>query len=184
MFTLTFLVNTLIDLYMMMLLLRVWMKYLRCDFYNPFLHFVLQITQPIIKSLHRIIPDIGSIDSASLFLAFMLATLKYPILLLMHVGVFSMDATNFLVGLLALLKSTGYLVFWVIIIRSLMSWISSGRSPLDYILIQLTEPLMAPIRHILPVISGIDFSAMIVILILYALNFLGMDLFPSLWYLL
>jgi len=50
--------------------------------------------------------------------------------------------------------------------------------------VQLTEPLMAPIRRILPAMGGIDFSAMIVILVLYALNFLGMDLFPGLWFLL
>jgi len=122
--------------------------------------------------------------TASLLLAFVLTTLKYPILLLIQVGVFSVDPTNLLVGLLSLIKSAGYLVFWVIIIRSLMSWISQGRGAMDYVLIQLTEPLMAPIRRILPAMGGIDFSAMIVILVLYALNFLGMDLFPGLWYLL
>ncbi len=57
------------------------------------------------------------------------------------------------------------------IIRALMSWISQGRSPVDYLLLQLTEPLMAPIRRILPAMGGIDFSAMVVILILYLLNF-------------
>jgi len=113
-----------------------------------------------------------------------LTTLKYPILLLIQVGVFSVDPTNLLVGLLSLVKSAGYLVFWVIIVRSLMSWISQGRGPVDYLLVQLTEPMMAPIRRILPAMGGIDFSAMIVILVLYALNFLGMDLFPGLWYLL
>ncbi len=67
------------------------------------------------------------------------------------------------------------------IIRALMSWISQGRSPVDYLLLQLTEPLMAPIRRILPAMGGIDFSAMVVILILYLLNFLGMDLFGAMW---
>ena len=61
---------------------------------------------------------------------------------------------------------------------------SPARSDHDYLLVQLTEPMMAPIRRILPAMGGIDFSAMIVILVLYALNFLGMDLFPGLWYLL
>lgn len=184
MLTITFLVKTLIDLYVMVLLLRIWMQWSRCDFYNPLAQFVVKITQPIVKPLRRILPALGPIDTASLLLAFVLTTLKYPLLLLIQVGVFSVDPTNLLVGLLSLLKSAGYLVFWVIIIRSLMSWISQGRGPMDYVLIQLTEPLMAPIRRILPAMGGIDFSAMIVILVLYALNFLGMDLFPGLWYLL
>ena len=84
----------------------------------------------------------------------------------------------------SLVKSAGYLIFWVMIIRALMSWVSQGRSPIDYVMYQLTEPLMAPIRRIIPAMGGIDFSAMVVILILYLINYLGMDLFGELWFLL
>ncbi|GDX05374.1 YggT family protein [Buttiauxella sp. WJP83] len=184
MLTLTFLVKTLIELYVMVLLIRIWMQWSRCDFYNPFAQFIVKITQPIVGPLRRIIPSIGPIDTSSLLVAFILTTLKYPVLLLIQVGALSLDPMNLLVGLLSLLKSAGTLVFWVIIIRSLMSWISQGRSPIEYVLMQLTEPMMAPIRRVIPAMGGIDFSAMVVILILYALNYLGMDLFPGLWYLL
>ncbi|RJT23129.1 YggT family protein [Buttiauxella izardii] len=184
MLTLTFLVKTLIELYVMVLLIRIWMQWSRCDFYNPFAQFIVKITQPIVGPLRRIIPSIGPIDTSSLLVAFILTTLKYPILLLIQIGALSLDPMNLLVGLLSLLKSAGTLVFWVIIIRSLMSWISQGRSPIEYVLMQLTEPMMAPIRRVIPAMGGIDFSAMVVILILYALNYLGMDLFPGLWYLL
>jgi len=184
MLTLTFLVKTLIELYVMVLLIRIWMQWSRCDFYNPFAQFIVKITQPIVGPLRRIIPSIGPIDTSSLLVAFILTTMKYPILLLIQVGALSLDPMNLLVGLLSLLKSAGTLVFWVIIIRSLMSWISQGRSPVEYVLMQLTEPMMAPIRRIIPAMGGIDFSAMVVILILYALNYLGMDLFPGLWFLL
>ena len=184
MLTLTFLVKTLIELYVMVLLIRIWMQWSRCDFYNPFAQFIVKITQPIVGPLRRVIPSIGPIDTSSLLVAFILTTLRYPILLLIQVGALSLDPMNLLVGLLSLLKSAGTLVFWVIIIRSLMSWISQGRSPIEYVLMQLTEPMMAPIRRVLPAMGGIDFSAMVVILILYALNYLGMDLFPGLWFLL
>lgn len=184
MLTLTFLVKTLIDLYVMVLLLRIWMQWSRSDFYNPLSQFVVKLTQPIVGPLRRIIPSLGPIDSASLLLAFLLTTLKYPLLLLIQVGALSLSPMNLLVGLLSLVKSAGYLVFWMVIIRSLMSWVSQGRSPVDYLLYQLTEPLMAPIRRILPAMGGLDFSAMVVILILYLLNYLGMDLFPGLWFLL
>lgn len=184
MLTLTFLVKTLIELYVMVLLIRIWMQWSRCDFYNPFAQFVVKITQPVIGPLRKVIPSLGPIDTSSLLVAFILTTVKYPLLLLIQAGVLSLDPMNLLVGLLSLLKSSGTMVFWVIIARSLMSWISQGRSPIEYVLIQMTEPMMAPIRRILPAMGGIDFSAMIVILILYALNYLGMDLFPGLWYLL
>ncbi|MCH5048797.1 YggT family protein [Pectobacterium aquaticum] len=184
MLTLTFLVKTLVDLYVMVLLLRIWMQWSRSDFYNPLSQFVVKITQPIVGPLRRILPSLGPIDSASLLLAFILTTIKYPLLLLIQVGAISLSPMNLLVGLISLIKSAGYLVFWVIIIRSIMSWVSQGRSPIEYLLHQLTEPLMSPLRRIIPVMGGIDFSAMAVILILYMLNYLGMDLFPGLWFLL
>ncbi|KEA54575.1 MULTISPECIES: YggT family protein [Mangrovibacter] len=182
MLTLTFLAKTIIELYVMVLLLRIWMQWSRCDFYNPLSQFIVKITQPIIGPLRRIIPSIGPVDTASLLVAFILTTLKFPLLLLIQAGVLAIGPVNLLVGLLSLLKSAGSLVFWVIIVRSIMSWVSQGRSPMEFVLMQLTEPLMAPIRRFIPAMGGIDFSAMGVIIILYLLNYLGMDLFPGLWY--
>lgn len=181
MLTLTFLVKTVVDIYVMVLLLRIWMQLTHTDFYNPFSQFVVKITQPIVGPLRRIVPSMGPVDSASLLLAFLLMTVKYPLLLLIQSGALSLSLYNLLFGLIALIKSVGSLIFWVMIIRALMSWISQGRSPIDYVMFQLTEPLMAPIRRVIPAMGGIDFSAMVVILILYLLNYLGMDLFAPYW---
>lgn len=179
MLTLTFLVTTLINLYVKVLLLRIWMQWARCDFYNPFSQFVVKITQPIIKPLRRVIPSIGPLDTASLLLAYVLSVLMFTLVFALQSSVFLFDPVFLYFGLVSLVKAAGVLVFWVIIVRSLMSWISQGRNPVDYVLIQLTEPLMAPVRRILPAMGGIDFSAMVVILILYMLNFLGMDFIPG-----
>ncbi|MGM3160884.1 YggT family protein [Dickeya undicola] len=184
MLTLTFLVS-LIGLYVMVLLLRIWMQWARSDFYNPLAQFVVKLTQPIIGPLRRIIPSLGPIDSASLLLAFLLSMLKFSLLLMIQLGFLpSLSWINLLGGILALIKSAGYLVFWIVIIRSLMSWVSQGHSPVDYMLHQLTEPLMGPVRRVLPSAGGLDFSPMVVILLLYLLNYLGMDFFPGLWFLL
>lgn len=184
MLTLTFLAKTVIDLYVMILLLRIWMQWARTDFYNPLSQFIVKVTQPIVGPLRRVIPSLGPIDSSSLLVAFLLMTIKYPLLLLIQSGEISLSPYNLLFGLISVIKSAGYLVFWVIIIRSIMSWISQGRSPMDYVLLQLTEPLMAPVRRIIPAMGGLDFSAMVVILVLYMLNYLGMDLLGQLWFLL
>jgi len=184
MLTLTFLVKTVIDLYVMILLLRIWMQWARTDFYNPLSQFIVKVTQPIVGPLRRVIPSLGPIDSSSLLVAFLLMTIKYPLLLLIQSGEISLSPYNLLFGLISVIKSAGYLVFWVIIIRSIMSWISQGRSPMDYVLMQLTEPLMSPVRRFIPAMGGLDFSAMVVILVLYMLNYLGMDLLGQLWFLL
>lgn len=179
MLTLTFLVSTIINLYVKVLLLRIWMQWARCDFYNPFSQFIVKITQPVIRPMRRVIPAIGPLDTASLLLAYVLSVLLFTVMFTLQSGVFIFDPVFLYFGLVSLVKAAGVLVFWVIIIRSLMSWISQGRNPVDYVLIQLTEPLMAPVRRIIPAMGGIDFSAMAVILILYMLNYLGMDFIPG-----
>lgn len=181
MLTMTFLVKTIIDLYAMILLLRVWMQWARTDFYNPLAQFVVRLTQPIIGPLRRVLPSLGPIDTASLLVAFILMTIKYPLLLLIQSGEITFTVYNLLFGLISLVKTAGYLVFWAIIVRAIMSWVSQGRSPLEYVLHQLTEPLMGPVRRIIPAMGGLDFSAMVVILILYLLNYLGMDWFGPIW---
>lgn len=57
--TLTFLLSTVIELYTMALLLRVWMQWSRCDFYNPFSQFIVKITQPIIGRYAALFPRWG-----------------------------------------------------------------------------------------------------------------------------
>lgn len=182
MLTLTFLVKTLTDLYVIVLLLRVWMQWARADFYNPLSQFVMEITQPVIGSIRRIVPPLGPIDNTSLLIAFILCTVKFPLLLLIQSGTVFFGLSNLLVGLIGLVKAAGYLVFWLVIIRSLMSWLNRGGGAMNHLLAQLTEPLMAPIRRVLPAMREIDFSAMVVILILYMLNYLGMDLLGALWF--
>ena len=62
---------------------------------------------------------------------------------------------------------------------ALMSWVSRGRSPVEYVLMQLTEPLLSPIRRMLPAMGGIDFSPMVLVLLLYVLNMGMMELLQS-----
>ncbi|MDR5611862.1 MAG: YggT family protein, partial [Arsenophonus sp.] len=146
---LTFIVPTIIQLYIIILLLRVWMQWVRADFYNPFSQFVVKTTQPIVGPLRRFIPAIGAIDTATLLVAYILTIANI---------LFVMWATNTLalisiallpISFIQLLTYAGKLVFWLILIRAILSWISQGRNPIDYILMQLTEPLMSPIRRII-----------------------------------
>ncbi|MBS9435637.1 YggT family protein [Photorhabdus noenieputensis] len=172
---LTFILFTVLDLYIAVLLLRVWMQWARCDFYNPFAQFIVKMTQPIVRPLRRVIPAIGSLDTASIVVAYFLVLFKFITQILFNSGEVAFHALLLPIGLIELLTAAGKLVFWLVLARALLSWISQGRNPIDYVLMQLTEPLMAPIRRIIPTMGGLDFSAMIVILILYALNYLRAD---------
>ncbi|MDR1749521.1 MAG: YggT family protein [Enterobacter cloacae] len=183
--TLTFLLSTVIELYTMALLLRVWMQWSRCDFYNPFSQFVVKITQPVVGPLRRIIPAMGPIDSASLLVAFILSVIKAIVLFM----VITFQPIIWIAAVLILIKTIGLLIFWVLLVMAIMSWVSQGRSPVEYALIQLAEPLLRPIRNLLPSMGGIDFSPMILVLLLYVVNMgiaellqsTGDMLLPGLW---
>jgi YggT family protein len=180
--SMSFLISTLFDLYIMVVILRIWLQAARADFYNPFSQFVVKVTQPIVAPMRRVIPSIGSIDMATLLFAYVLCVLKFVVLVIVasHGNViFSTDF--FLIGILSLIKAAGGMLFWVLLIRAILSWISQGRSPIEYVFHQLTEPMLKPIRNILPDLGGIDLSVLVIFIALQFANYLMGDLVGPLW---
>ena len=68
------------------------------------------------------------------------------------------------------------LLFWVLIIRALLSWVSQGYNPIEAVFHQLTEPMLRPIRKVIPPLGGLDLSILVLIIGLQFLQFLVMDL--------
>jgi YggT family protein len=156
-----FLIDTLFNLYLMVVLLRLWLQSARADFYNPLSQFVVKATNPPLIPLRRFIPSIGALDTASLVLALLVAVAKLLTLQLLA-GSISVQLT--LVGALTLFISEAFnLIFWVVIIRAIMSWFSQGRNPMEHLLSQLTEPLLSPIRKIIPPMGGLDLSVLVLL---------------------
>jgi YggT family protein len=117
---------------------------------------------------------IGQLDLASLLLALLLGAAK--ILSLSAINGFAISALQItLFAGLSVLAQALDLIFWLVVIRALLSWFSRGYNPMEAILQQLTEPLMAPIRRILPPIGGLDLSAMLLIIgIIFLQRLLGL----------
>jgi YggT family protein len=59
-----------------------------------------------------------------------------------------------------------------IIIRALLSWFPNvdPRNPLVEFIITITEPILAPIRAVMPRMGMIDFTPMIAIIVLQVIN--------------
>ncbi|EKF9826597.1 TPA: YggT family protein [Vibrio cholerae] len=181
--SLSFLINTLFDLYIMVVILRIWLQAARADFYNPFSQFIVKATQPVVGPLRRVIPSIGSIDLATIVFAYVLCVLKFMALVLIASnGSVSFSADFLFFGLLSLIKAAGGLLFWVLLIRAILSWVSQGRSPIEYVFHQLTEPMLAPIRRIIPVMGGFDLSILVLFIVLQFANFLMGDVIGPIWY--
>lgn len=156
-----FLIKTVFNLFLMVVLLRLWLQSVRADFYNPLSQFVVKATNPLLIPLRRLLPSIGALDTASLVLAMLVATAQVLTFQLLG-GHISVHLT--LVGALALLITEAFnLVFWVVIIRAIMSWFSQGRNPMEHLLSQLTEPLLSPIRRVIPSVGGLDLSVLVLL---------------------
>ena len=61
---LIFLIETLFNLYIIVLMLRFILQQVRADFYNPISQFIVKATSPVLNPARRIIPGIGGIDVA------------------------------------------------------------------------------------------------------------------------
>ena len=172
-----FLISTLFGLYLMVVLLRLWLQLAQADFYNPFSQFIVKATHPLVGPMRRVLPSVGRFDTATLVLAFLVAVLK---IMAVGLAVHGVIYTNILAIIiqagLNVLSEAFQLVFYVLIIRVILSWVSQGQNPLEYVFHQLTEPFLAPIRRIIPPMGGLDLSVMFAIIGLLFLQKLMSDL--------
>ena len=167
-----FLINTLFGLYILALMLRFLFQWMGADYYNPVSQFLVNITQPPLKLLRRIVPSIGRIDSASI--VFMLALqMLAGVTVFFSSGVSVSVAALFIWALTELITLLINVFLFSIIIRALISWINpDSYNPVVSLLYNLTEPLLGLGRKIIPPISGIDLSALLVIIGLQMLKML------------
>ena len=172
-----FLVDFVFNLYLMVVLLRLWLQFARADFYNPFSQFVVKVTQPIVAPMRRVLPSIGRLDTATLVLALLVAGLKIVVLNLALGGIGLNVLSVVVVSFVIVLKEALTLVMYVLILRAIMSWVSQGNNPMELVLGQLTEPMLAPIRKRMPDMGGLDLSVMVVIVLLMFMQTLLGDLF-------
>jgi YggT family protein len=172
-----FLIDFVFNIYLMVVLLRLWLQFARADFYNPFSQFVVKATQPIVAPMRRVLPSIGRLDTATLVLALLVAGLKIVTLSLV-LGGSGLNILFVVVGaFIIVIKEALTLVMYVLILRAIMSWVSQGRNPMELVLGQLTEPMLAPIRKRMPDMGGLDLSVMVVIVLLLFIQKLLGDLF-------
>ncbi len=175
--SLSFLIQTLGGLYIMAVLIRFLLQLVRADFYNPISQAIVKATSPLLKPIRKIIPGFGGIDVASLVLALILQILLIYVLLL--VGGYSIAAIPFPSILISSLVKLGIeflnIYMFSLIIIAIASWVApNSYNPGLMLLHQITEPLTSRIRKVIPPLGGLDFSLMVLVIIIITLkNFLG-----------
>lgn len=162
-----FLINTLFDLYLFVLVARLILAWSRADSFNPITRFILNVT-PFIKPLRRVIPTYAGIEFATLAAIILLEVLKL-FLLTWLMADFLDFVTLFMLAINNTLKLILNTFFYAIFIQAILSWIQPGYSPLTQILMYITEPLLRPLRRVIPPIGGFDITPIPALIILQLL---------------
>jgi len=166
-----FLLDFVFDAILMVLIIRVWLQLVRADFYNPLSQFIVKVSNPLVIPMRRVIPGFGGIDLATLLLAYLIASSKFVIIPLLNGDTLNI-VSSLILGFIYLIKQSGFLLFIVMLVMALMSWVVQGYNPTQAIFHQLTEPVLRPIRKIVPSIGGLDLSVLIAFLLLNVINIL------------
>lgn len=175
--------DLLIGLYVSIILLRFFLQYFRADFYNPLSQFCVKATDIFIKPLRKLIPGFAGIDLSSLVLAYMVIIIKFVLISFIS-GMFNINFLLLILGsVIELLISILNLFVYLIFIRIIMSWISpNGYNPVLMVIGQLSEPIIARFKRLLPPMSGFDFSPMIALIFIYfMINLINYYLTPIIY---
>jgi YggT family protein len=167
---LVFIVNALSSLYLLVLLLRFWLPWLRADFRNPLAQGILKLTSPLIVPLRRLVPSVGRLDTATVLVAFVVQYLAL-LLILLILGATASYSTIAVSALVKLILLSVNLFMFAILVRIVLSWVAPGQyNPAIAIITTLTEPILAPVRRVIPAMGGFDISPIFVIIGLGALS--------------
>ncbi len=165
---LQFLLESIGNFFVLALLLRFYLQLTRAPFRNPFAQFVVALTDFAVKPLRRIVPGLAGMDLSSLLgawliefiLLFAVLTLSGFPLLVAGFGVITGVAFWAAIKLIGL---TLYILMGAVLIQALLSWVNPY-TPLAPLLNALAEPLLRPVRRIVPMVGGVDLSSLVVLL--------------------
>ena len=155
--------STLTGIYLLAVLLRFLLQVAKADFYNPVSQAVIKITDPMVRVLRTVIPGYKGIDFSSLVLAFAVEAVAICVLIILYGG--TIPGAGFIitwafVGVVLFIVNIYYYAILASIIMSFVMMFSGSTNPHPLLLLvwQLTEPIMGPVRKIIPSMGGLDFS--------------------------
>ena len=154
-----YIVDTLLLLLTLAFVLRLLFQWVRADFRDPMADAIVRVTNWLILPLRKVLPPIGKIDTATVVAVLAIASVRtLANSLLMGAGVGDLESF-LLVTVLDLARMLLRIYLFAMLLYWLTSFVSSsGYAPGVRLLSQLCEPVLKPVRRIIPPIGQIDFS--------------------------
>lgn len=158
----TMIVNAVASILAGVMLLRFWMQVVRVRPPQPVGQFVYQLSDWLVRPLRRVMPG-GGYDWASLVGAFLIVLLSIIAILGLQSG-FDFKLI-FLVALERFFEWICYGFMATLIIEAVFSWVNP-HAPLAPFVGALNDPLLRPLRRIIPPLGGVDLSPLVLLILL------------------
>ena len=156
--------------FVILLLMRFYMQWLRVTFRNQLGRFVVATTDWIVQPARRFIPGVFGLDLPSLFAALALHGSYLAIAFWLkhfsfgaHAGIAVMVVLA--IAAVELVRFSAYLLIGAVLIAAVLSWVNP-HAPLAPLFNNLSRPFLKPIQRVLPPIANVDLSPLVLLLAL------------------
>jgi len=165
-----YIVDTLLWLLTLAFLLRLLFQLVRADFRDPMADAVVRVTNWLILPLRRVLPPMGKVDTATVVAVLAVAAVRTAALFLLT-GLGLADPLAFVrIMLVELIDLTLRVYLFALLLYWLTSFVTpGGYAPGVRLLSQLCEPILKPVRRVIPRIGQLDLSVLWVSILIGAL---------------
>ena len=168
-----FLVELFFDIFILAFFLRYLFMIIRVDLTNPLSALIIKITNPFLKPLRGTIPGYLGIDWSSILVLVLAQAIEIILVTLIISEVAPALSGLIILTIAHLLRMILYIYLFVILIQVIMSWLNpNAYNPITTIMYQISEPILKPIRRLVPSAGGLDFSPFIILVIINLLMML------------
>jgi YggT family protein len=156
-----YIVDTLLWLLTLAFLLRLLFQLVRADFRDPMADAIVRVTNWLILPLRRMLPPIRKVDTATVVAVIAVACARTAILLALDRSGFADPVLFLRITLVGLADLTLRIYLFALLLYWLTSFVTpGGYAPGVRLLAQLSEPVLRPVRRLIPPIGQIDFSVL------------------------
>ncbi|MCB1646060.1 MAG: YggT family protein [Pseudomonadales bacterium] len=165
-----YLVQTFFGIYILFLMLRFLMQVSRADYYNPISQSIVKLTDPPIRPFRTFLPTIRGVDFATLAVAAIIQLIGVAIIMMLA-GYAPFSPVYLGWVMLGLFSQILDIYFFALIAMVIASWIAPySQHPALTLIFQITDPICAPARKLLPPMGGLDLSIIIVFVVIYLID--------------
>lgn len=155
-------IKFLVDLYLIILLLRFFLQLFGAHSYNSAYAWVIKLSSPPVRLFEKLLPTHRQFNWACLLLILVIKLVELLLFIWLQLNTWPHMGGLVIVAIGQLLYLTANVFFFSIILQAILSWVTMIQR--KYLSIQeplatLTNPLLIPVRRILPNLGGLDLSA-------------------------